>query len=570
MTELAPQTSPYPDLPPPAETLDGTGSRPNDLWPDLARGLWPIGAKTDQLALAAAADVPAVNPIFDSPSVSDSELTFMQSQGGLHSAKEIAAIKDQIAKGAKDPEQALLNAVQNNRVVGFADVHGPLGPHMTLLADEMPKLKQNGITDLAMEIPQVFQAHVDSWTDADQAFIRDRMKDRGSIVQVIDAAKKAGIKVACVDEFYTADGEKLASRDRTMAKNINGILADPAAKVAYFAGAEHLQNGSRLDSFGPSTVELLRQKQVSVATFLQQTSSTQDVLMPIARDLKTAVSINKADVSTIGSLKNSGGTTYDKWDNVIFYPPHYKMESVEAELKQFGHDPKADLTEALKHNQVVLLGEMSQGAPEQETSAHRNFMASAVPDLRKAGLTDLAIDLPSAYQQTLDDFSKSGTFSGPLPDTYDQQDFKAVLTAAQKAGIKFHAVGLKNESISSPQQIVEGLATAAADIARANPHTSKTLVWCHEEKVANFKDDQGQSVSVASLLAAKGVSARAFASFTQDFTDWSLGFVTEITPTPLSFAPGQTKLLKDVSNTHGFLMDSFDNVIVYPSPGAMP
>ena len=436
---------------------------------------------------------------------------------------------------------------------------------MTFFAEEMPKFKQNGVTHLAVEIPQAYQSHVDQWTAADQAFLRDRLKDKSSIINVIDAAKKAGIKVACVDELYGANGEMLASRDRTMAKNIGDILTDPKAKVAFFAGAEHLQNGYRLDSYGPSAVDWLRQKQVPVATFLQQISSSEDALMPIARDLKSAVSVNKADVSTIGGLKNSAGTTYDKWDNVIFYPPHYKMEGAEAELKQFGKDPKADLIDAVTHKSVVLLGEMSQAEPEVAASPHRAFMASAMPDLKQAGLTDLAVDLPPAYQQTLDQFSKTGNWSGPLPDSYDHDDFKAVLASAQKAGIKLHAVGLPNESLANMQQIIEGLTTSAADIASANPQ-NKVMVWCREEKIANFKDDQNQTVSVATQLASKGVSARAFASFSQDFTDTSLGLVTGVTAKPASFDPNQTKLLKEVPNTFGLSMDRFDNVIVYPSP----
>lgn len=555
--------------------IDAAGrmdTAPVSAWSQVSQGLWRPDGKSEKSVLAASAD-PAAAPkaIFDTTAASPSELTFMQNQGAVRSGAEITAIKEQISRAAQDPEQAVLKAVKNNRVLAFGDIHGPLGPHMAFFAGEMPKLRQNGITDLAVEIPQAFQAHVDHWTAADQSFLRDRLKDKSSIINVIDAAKKAGIKVDCVDEMYYGDGEKLASRDRTMAKNISGILNDPSAKVAYFAGAEHLQNGYRQDSFGPSAVDWLRQKQISVATFLQQLPSSQDALMPIARDLKTAVSVNKADVSTIGGLKNSAGTTYDKWDNVIFYPPHYEMEGVEAELKQFGHDPKTDLADALAKNRVVLMGEMTQAVPEDATSPQRNFMAADMPDLKKAGLTDLAIDLPPAYQSSLDDFSKTGILSGPLPGSYDRDDFKAVLGAAQKEGIKLHAVGLQNESISTMQQIIEGLVSASAAITKADPTgKSHTMVWCREEKIANFKDDHDQAVSVASLLKKQGISTRAFAGFTQDFIEPSLGLVTEVTPRPTSLDPSRTKLLREVPNSLGMQMDRFDNVIIYPSAGAGP
>jgi hypothetical protein len=588
MTELQPDKSTSPDL----LTAESAGrhfdAAPENGWSRVSQGLWQQDAPGAGLLngrpndrqnvnsprvemVATAAVPPAAQKIFDTTEALPGELAFMQNHGAARNGAEITAIKEQLGRAAQDPEQAILGAVKNNRVLAFGDIHGPLGPHMALLAAEMPRLKQNGITDLAVEIPQAFQSHVDQWTAADQDFLRDRLKDKSSLINVIEAAKKAGIKVDCVDEMYAGDGEKLASRDRTMAKNIGGILNDPSAKVAFFAGAEHLQNGYRQDSFGPSTVDWLRQKQISVASFLQQLPSSEDSLMPIARDLRKPVSVSKADVSTIAGLKNSAGTTYDKWDNVIFYPPHYEMEGAEAELKQFGKDPKADLADALAKNRVVLLGEMSQAEPENPVSPHRNLIASDMPDLKKAGLTDLAIDLPPAYQSTLDDFSKTGTLSGPLPDSYDRDDFKAVLASAQKEGIKLHAVGLQNESISTMQQIIEGLVSSAASITRADATgQSRTMLWCREEKIANFKDDQGNTVSVASQLAAQGVSARAFAGFTQDFVEPSLGLVTQVTARPTSLEPSRTKLLREVPNSLGMQMDRFDNVIIYPSAGAAP
>ncbi|MBU6455184.1 MAG: hypothetical protein KGS72_25665 [Cyanobacteria bacterium REEB67] len=311
-----------------------------------------------------------------------SELSFMQRQGAAQPQADIDKIKGEIERGAHDPEQSLLDAAKNNRVVGIGDIHGPLGPHMALLAEEMPKLKAAGVTHLAVEIPAIFQQHIDSWQPADKAFLRDRLKDKDSIIDVIDSAKKAGVAVVGVDEFYNANGEMLASRDRTMAKNIEKILQDPQAKVAFFAGGEHLQDGFRTDSFGPSAVDLLRHKNIPVSTFFQQLSSSEDSLMPIARDLTASVSINKADVPSIASLKTAAKTTYDKWDNVIFYPIHDHMQGVEAELKQVGKDPGGELTRAVAANKVLLLGEMTQAEPEQLRSPQRALVSDLMPDLK--------------------------------------------------------------------------------------------------------------------------------------------------------------------------------------------
>jgi hypothetical protein len=493
------------------------------------------------------------------------ELSFMRLHGAAQSQADVDKIKGEVEQSAHDPQQALLDATKNNRVVGIGDIHGPLGPHMALLAEEMPRLRAAGVTHLAVEIPAIFQKQIDSWQPADKAFLHDRLKDKDSIIDVIDSAKKAGVAVVGVDEFYNANGEMLASRDRTMAKNIEKILQDPQAKVAFFAGGEHLQDGFRTDSFGPSAVDLLRHKNIPVSTFFQQLSSSEDALMPIARDLTSSVSVSKADVPSIGPLKTAAGTTYDKWDNVIFYPIHDRMQGVEAELKQFGKDPGSELKQAVAANKVLLLGEMTQAEPEQIVSPQRALIGGLMPELKKAGLSDLAIDIPPGYQKSLDDFSKSGQLSGPLPDGYDRADFKAVLDAARASGLKLHAIGLQNEILTPPAEIIEKLTAASAAIADSDAK-AKVLVWCREEKIAHFRDDQGQSVDVVSRLKDRGVSSEAYAGFTQDFTDWTLGLVTGVTPRPLTFDPAKTSLLRDVSNTMGMPMQMFDNVIVYPSP----
>lgn len=85
--------------------------------------------------------------------------------------------------------------------------------------------------------------------------------------------------------------------------------------------------------------------------------------------------------------------------------------------------------------------------------------------------------------------------------------------------------------------------------------------------MAKFKDEQGKEVSVGKSLNDAGIKTTTYAGFSQDFTDWSLGLVTEITPKPTSIDPSKTKLLREVSNTEHIAMERFEHVIIYPSPG---
>lgn len=491
--------------------------------------------------------------------------TWIGISGGIWSGKgDVSQAKQQIKAEGRPPEEALLEATRQNRVVGIGDIHGPLGPQLSFLAEEMPKLKGSGVTHLAVEIPTTYQKYIDDWSAADQAFLRSRLKDKSSLINVIEQAKQSGVKVVGVDDLYGEGGEKLASRDRTMAKNIMAILDDPTAKVTFFVGAEHLQDGTRQDSFGPSTAELLRRKGVSIPTFYPQISSAQDALMPIARSLVAPLNIDRAHYGDIGKLSVASGVGYSKWDNVMLFPPHYKMEGVEAELKQFGKDPKDELKDAVANNKAVLLGEMPRPVPEQESDPHRKFIKDTLKDLKAQGLTDLAIDIPPAYAARLQQTSKDDEI-GPLPGTYDHDDFKAIINEARMNGIRLRAIGNMNESIMATKDVLDDIAKKTQQIANENPN-NKVLVWCSEEKVAKFKDDQGNEVSIGKILTDAGIKTTTYAGFTQDFTDWSLGLVTEITPEPTSIDPSKTKLLREVPNTESMQMDRFEHVIIYPSP----
>lgn len=481
--------------------------------------------------------------------------------GGIWSARgDINAARNRVLKDGSSPEDALLEAVKKNRVVGIGDNHGPLTPQLAFLADEMPKLKEAGVTHLAVEIPTAYQNRIDSWTADDKEFLRNRLKDKSSLINVMEQAKAQGIQVTAIDDMYGNNGQQLAGRDRTMAKNIMGLLADPAHKVAAVLGAEHLQDGFRQDSFGPSTVDILRRKNIAIPTFYPQVSSAFDSLTPVARSLDKPLNIDRAHYGEIGTMPVSTGVPYSKWDNVVLYPPRYKMEAAEAELKQEGKDAASELRKAISENKVVLVGESPATAPEVPENGHRKLMAESMADLKAAGLTDLAVDIAPGYLERL----KEGTQAGPLPAPYDSADFKNVLAEATKNGITLHAIGATNESNMTMGQILEHLADETGKVATGAK--GKVIVWLSEERTAKYEAAENKSVSLSSMLRDKAVQTTAFAALTQDFADISLGLITEITPSPLSFEPGKTKVLSEIPNNQAIEISRFEHVIVYPSP----
>ena len=527
-----------------------------------------------------------VAPPSSLPLAPSSELAFMQHLGAVRTQSEIDEAKHQIETVAQDPGRAIVTAAQTNRVVGIGDIHGPLGPQMSLLTQDMPALRSAGITHLAVEIPSDYQRQINDWSSADQSFLRAHLKDRSSLLSVIDAAKAAGISIVAVDKLYDPREVQYTGRDTTFADNIQAILKTPDSKVLFLAGAQHLQDDRRStyatspsvdrnrEGLSPriynqgdttpveSAVHLLREAGISVETFYPQISSSADSLMPITRDLETTVSVKTTAAPAIGVMKNVDGTNYYKWDNVIMFPPGAFMADVQSELSHFGKEASDILPASLSHNQIILLGEMGRAEPEQDISPHRAFIGSMMTRLKASGLTDIAIDLPSMYQSTLDEFVSSGNVS-PLPGSYDKSDFWQVLSAAKREGINLRAIGLPHESLLTVEQRSDGYSRALAAMAQPN---HKILFWCDEGNLVSFRDDAGTKQGLSTELAKRNIQSDSFATITQDFYRPSIGLVTEIISNPTAFAPAQTRYLKDLPDTIDIPLERFDNVIIYPSP----
>lgn len=544
------------------ESVSPAGAKPGEAcWKDVARGLWHDGAPHSQPLIG--------NHTWKTNGVSPAELDFMQSNGGVHDAAEAKAIKAEIETVGSDPEQALLKAAETHRVLGFADMHVRQGPYFQLLIDELPKLREKGVTDLAVEIPQIWQPKIETWTDEDRDFLKRKLVDGSSLLNVIDEAKKLGINVTAVDEYYQGPGDMILSRDRTMANKIIDILKNPDAKICYLVGAEHLADGMRRNSSRPTTAQILQDNQVSISTFYQQLPSLPDGLMISTRDLAAPKAVNTSEAPNLGEVKTAAPTLppYKKWNNVIFYPPHYKMESADAELNKFGTSPKESLEEAVQHNQVLLLGEMSKGISEFKQDRHRQLIASIIPSLKRAGLTDLALDIPKQYQKQLDKYSRRELREGflDLPEPfggYGAESFRPVLRAALHAHLKLHAVGQEYTANTPMQSLLDGLSDETANISKQGKKT-KTLLWTGDEFVAKFYS-QGREISVANELKDKGVTATAFADFSPTQDKVSPGIISSLLPEPTVVKPSATKYLREVVNNRSMQMDRFDNVIIYP------
>ena len=511
----------------------------------------------------------AAQSIWKHEKATPGELRFMASNGGINEPAKVDAIKAQIADKAQDPENALVDAAKANRVVGFADLHIRRGAYFQFLIDEMPKLKEAGITDVAVEMPQPWQRALDGWTDVGQAQMLPQLTDGQSLLDVVDAAKNAGLKVTAVDEYYasTENGENSPTRDRAMADNIEQILQDKDKKVLYFVGAEHLASGNRRATMTPTTVQRLRDDNYSVGTFYQQLPSFPDGMIRSAKDLNRPISVDTKDADLLAPVRTVGfgQPPYGSFDNVIFYPAHYKMENCESELKQSGAVPPNALKADLETNRVILLGENKRLNPENGLSEHRKLFSQIMPELQKSGLTDFALNVPARYQSQLDDYAnkKSGANSLDLPQPYDGSDFKAVLDAAIESGVKLHAIGQDIRTATSMKAVLDGLSNNLETISNNN-NGGKTLFWGDDMFVAKFFSGI-EEVSVGRSLNDAGIATKSVADFSQDFDKFSPSAITQLIDQPVLLKPEQTPALRTILNNERMQMDRFDRVIVYPS-----
>lgn len=553
-------------------SADAFTSEPHPGWSAAAADAW--SAKPIKLADASVSSIatPDTPNVFKSPDITKRDVAWVQRHANISDLAAISDMRTQIAAAGRVPDNALLSAVRNNRVVGVGDVHGALAPQLHFATKNMQLLKDAGITHLAVELPTQFNARLDSWNAMDKEWVRSRHKDHSGLVDMIDAAKSAGIKVVGLDEGYQDNAQMMASRDRTMSKAVGEVLKDESAKVLMFVGAEHLQSGNA-SAWGQSAADILKKKQVSVVTFFPQLATTDDTLAPLAADLKSALNVPTKDAPSIKPVRTTdnalSGTstygialpTYGRWDNVLFFPKDYGMQDAQADLKS-GASPNNALLDAVAKNDVLLIGETPRPSLNTESSQHRQLMAGLMPDLKKQGVTDLAIDLPSNAQASLDSI-KSGNGPNVLAPPYGSDDFTGVLKAAADAGIKVHAIG-DTTQLGQMSDVINGLADRVAKIKTDNGG-GKLVFWGNDVDVATFKDAGGQSQGLAAQLRDRQISAAGFVGVTTDYTVPSLTLATALVSNPVTVKTADTKIIREVNTPNQLPLGLFDNVIIYPN-----
>ena len=236
---------------------------------------------------------------------------------GVATPQQIEALKEQINQMTEDPEKAILDAVKNNRIVGLGELHRTPNGLRTLVETMAKKLKEAGITHLAVEVNQKHQALLDRVCKGDkqamqewqQKFAEGELHARVDLpnwVAMVQAATEAGIKVVAVDE--PSDEPNTSPRylrDRTIADRIEKIVeSDKNAKVLVVFGAHHLATNSA-DKYN-SAAELIKAAgkengytMETFGSFLGETSENHYFIDTLADTLSRAVSLKRNKMSVL-------------------------------------------------------------------------------------------------------------------------------------------------------------------------------------------------------------------------------------------------------------------------------
>ncbi|MFA6212782.1 MAG: hypothetical protein WCT03_08405 [Candidatus Obscuribacterales bacterium] len=103
------------------------------------------------------------------------------------------------------------------------------------------------------------------------------------------------------------------------------------------------------------------------------------------------------------------------------------------EINKAGEDPTKHVSDAMRNNRVLMIGEQHS----LDGPMHK-FGAGAMKDLRAAGATHLAVEIP---QGQLDKYNKSRDLKD-LPEAYQTSDFAKMMDNARTSGMK--VVGIDN------------------------------------------------------------------------------------------------------------------------------
>jgi hypothetical protein len=515
-------------------------------------------------------------------SLSRRELEAFKGQNPEMKPNDALTLHREVNAHGKPPMVALTDAMKNNQVVGFGDMHIEPSPHNDLLIEALPQLKAAGATHFAVEMHPGMKPILDQlkhdghFSDANKDLLRGQYKHPEAFINILETAQKNGLQIVPVDSDY---GDK-RDRNTAMADNISGILKDKNAKVVFFVGAEHIEAGT--DMLGDKTAgQQLKDRGISLSTFYPGlASSDRSGLMPLSLGATEPVAVSTRESPDIGNLDISKelklpsmtvkGEKVKDWDNVIIYPAKAGTDAVAQEIKAMGSDPKKAILDAVQSNQVVGMGSLDWEVPVgKPQDPQAKLLESMLPELKAKGITHIAVDLPTDKAwNPLASLDKTGKVDlNFLPMQFNQFNTPEVASFLEKA----HQLGIQVVPVASSglDHDLQHQSTVAAQNVSAIVHepgkNNKVLFFTQSSNLQDHRQNPFPNArTTADILRNNGIKLATVSSIVPGGSE-ALPLVAERVSQPVAVASKQAPRVASLHNTMRVDFRQIDELILYPN-----
>lgn len=256
-------------------------------------------------------------------------------------------------------------------------------------------------------------------------------------------------------------------------------------------------------------------------------------------------------------------------------------KQVRHEVKTYGVDPANWLAMAMKKNSVLAIGE---GHTDLK---HLKLGGEIMDDLKAAGATHLAVELPSNHQVVLDHFAKTGLIDFALLKDSEgtneylasyrflqRGDIRELLKSAREAGLKLIAVddavsinvGIYNAVFGQGRD--RAMAAAITNVLRQDPK-NKVVYWVGALH-AQISVDKRDHERACQLLREQGIKVSSVLSKEKKVADNNPLFkITEEVKVPTLVPMAKARALSKLPELKSIYpgvqnFNSWDAVIIYP------
>jgi len=249
------------------------------------------------------------------------------------SREELERVREEIRQHGKEPRQAVIDLIRQNRVLALGETHLSPNPQRDFGASIIKDLKDAGATHLAIEADKQLQPILDEFMRTGNLDIKALpfgLRDP-DFISLLNNAREAGLRIVAVDDHSDEnrrDGTTRVTRDQHMANNISDILKENSNnKVVFWVGSGHLTriSDANVNREHRSASEILRDR-YSVATVVPNIDRLDaSTLTQMTPDLTRPTLVRTGDAPHLSRLRSSALEIPKDWygdvDYVLLYPP---------------------------------------------------------------------------------------------------------------------------------------------------------------------------------------------------------------------------------------------------------